>query len=60
MESHGIVGNSLYDADLNASVNFLSGTDTLNPKWWNKGFLLILKSILMNFKTKLIFKYTKS
>ena len=36
MESHGIVGNSLYDADLNKSVNFLGGTDTLNPQWWNK------------------------
>ena len=40
MESHGIVGNALYDAELNESIKFLKDNpkDTLNPKWWNKGF----------------------
>ena len=39
MESHGIVGNSLYDSELNESIRFLQDNpkDTLNPKWWNKG-----------------------
>ena len=52
MESHGIVGNSVYDVELNESVNFLSGTDTLNPKWWNKGFKInvIDKYVVNNFK----------
>lgn len=36
MESHGIVGNSYYDPDAGKKINFLSGSDSLDPRWWNK------------------------
>ena len=37
MESHGIVGNAIFDDSTKERVNFLSNdTGTLNAKWWNK------------------------
>lgn len=36
MESHGIVGNSLYDPTYNERINLLSGSSKNDPKWWNK------------------------
>ena len=36
MESHGIVGNSYYDPDAGKKINFLSGSDSLDPRWWSK------------------------
>lgn len=35
IESHGIIGNSLYDPDKNEKVNFLGGNNSLETKWWN-------------------------
>lgn len=36
MESHGIVGNALYDPDYNKKINFLRDSDSNDAKWWNK------------------------
>ena len=37
MESHGIVGNSIFDEKTKERVNFLSNdSDSMNAKWWDK------------------------
>jgi hypothetical protein len=35
-ESHGIVGNTIYDPEYNMKVKLQSGGLAGSPQWWNK------------------------
>ncbi len=35
-ESHGIIGNTIYDPDYNQRVNLLRDSNKLEIQWWNK------------------------
>ena len=35
-ESHGIVGNTLYDPDIDRRINLLSDSDANSAKWWDQ------------------------
>lgn len=53
MESHGIVGNSFYDSNIDKKINFLSNNDDsgLEARWWDKAVPVWLSAKNQGLKT---------
>ena len=51
IESHGIIGNTIYDPEKNQTVNFLGGKNSLDTNWWD-----IAEPIWLTAKNQVNFK----
>lgn len=56
-ESHGIVGNTVFDPDINKRMNFLSDNDANNEIWWDQAEPIWLTAKKQVYFTLLCFTY---